>query len=282
MIFTKVKTSRNTVLDFTNSNKFCLYDIDGLNPVTATVNTTEFATSDGAMFNSARIGTRNIVLYIQILPEIEQNRLLLYSFFKIKSDVTLYFRHESLNVYITGKVESFELDHFSKSQIAQISILCADPYFKAAETQTIEFSNVVALFEFPFAIPKEGIEFSRIEKVKTKIINAGEMATGTTIQLYANASEILNPVVYNLTNNTYFGLTFDMKKGDLITITTHFNNKKVTLLRDGVETNILYAVQEGSTWLQLEPGENEISYSCDEGENNLTVSVEYTAWFEGI
>ena len=84
MIFTKVKTAKNNVLDFTNSNKFCLYDIDGLNPVTATINTTEFATSDGAMFNSARIGTRNIVLYIKIYPEIEQNRLLLYSFFTIK------------------------------------------------------------------------------------------------------------------------------------------------------------------------------------------------------
>lgn len=282
MIFSKVKTSRNTVLDFTNSNKFCLYDIDGLNPVTATINTTKFATSDGAMFNSARIGTRNIVLYVKIYPEIEQNRLLLYSFFKIKSDVTLYFRHDSLSVYITGKVESFELDHFSNSQVAQISILCADPYFRAAETQTVEFSNVIALFEFPFMNPPVGLEFSRIEKVKTKIINAGEMPTGVTIQLYAKTSEVLNPVVYNLTNNTFFGLNFDMNQGDLITITTHFNNKKVTLLRDGVETNILYAVQEGSTWLELESGENEISYSCDEGENNLTVSVEYTALFEGI
>ena len=282
MIFTKVKTAKNNVLDFTNSNKYCLYDIDGLNPVTATINTTEFATSDGAMFNSSRIGTRNIVLYIKIFPDIEKNRLNLYSFFKIKSDVTLYFRHDSLNVYITGKVESFELDHFSNSQVAQISILCADPYFRSAESQLIEFSNVISLFEFPFSIAEEGIEFSRIEKVKTKIINAGEMSTGVTIQLYASTDQILNPVIYNLTNNTYFGLNFDMNQGDLITITTHFNNKKVTLLRDGVETNILYAVQDGSTWLQLEPGENELSYSCDEGENNLTVSVEYTELFEGV
>lgn len=282
MIFTKVKTAKNNVLDFTNSNKYCLYDIDGLNPVTATINTTEFATSDGAMFNSSRIGTRNIVLYIKIFPDIEKNRLNLYSFFKIKSDVTLYFRHDSLNVYITGKVESFELDHFSNSQVAQISILCADPYFRSTESQLIEFSNVISLFEFPFSIAEEGIEFSRIEKVKTKIINAGEMSTGVTIQLYASTDQILNPVIYNLTNNTYFGLNFDMNQGDLITITTHFNNKKVTLLRDGVETNILYAVQDGSTWLQLEPGENELSYSCDEGENNLTVSVEYTELFEGV
>ncbi len=282
MIFSKVKTSKNTVLDFANSVDYCLYDIDGLNPVAATINTTEFATSDGAMFNSARIGTRNIVLYIKIYPEIERNRLKLYSFFKIKSDVTLFFRHDSLNVFITGKVESFELDHFSNSQVAQISILCANPYFQSAQKQLVEFSNTVALFEFPFTNPAEGLEFSRIEQVKTKIINAGEIPTGVTISLYANTNDIVNPVVYNLTNNTYFGLDFEMKQGDLITITTHFNNKKVTLLRDGAETNILYAVKDGSSWLQLESGENEISYECDKGENNLVVSVEYTALFEGI
>ena len=150
------------------------------------------------------------------------------------------------------------------------------------QNQIVEFSNVVALFEFPFMNPPEGLEFSHIERVKAKIINAGEIATGVTIQLYASTDDVSNPVVYNLTNNTYFGLNFEMKKGDLITITTHFNNKKVTLLRDGETANILYSVQEGSTWLQLESGENKISYSCDKGKNDLVVSVEYTELFEGI
>ena len=71
MIFLKIKTENNEILDFAKSKQYCLYDIDGLNPVAATINTTEFATSDGAMFNSARIGTRNIVLYIKIYPEID-------------------------------------------------------------------------------------------------------------------------------------------------------------------------------------------------------------------
>lgn len=282
MIFSKVKTSTNAVLDFTNSKQYCLYDIDGLAPVAATINTTEFATSDGALFNSARIGTRNIVLYIKLLPEIEKNRLMLYQFFRIKSNVTLYFRHDSLDVSISGKVESFELDHFSNSQVAQISILCPNPYFRSAENQIVEFSNTIALFEFPFTNPPPGLEFSRIEKVTTKIINAGGIPTGITIRLTANTGDIVNPVIYNLTNNTFFGLNVEMQKGDVITITTHFNGKKITLLRDGVETNILYDMQDGSTWLQLESGENEISYSCESGESNLTVSVEYTEQYEGI
>lgn len=282
MIFSKVKSERNEELNLEYSSNYVLYDIDGLSPVSATINTTEFATSDGAAFNSSHIGTRNIVLYIQILEPIETNRLNLYKIFKIKSDVTLYFRNDSRNVFVSGKVESFELDHFSNSQVAQISIICSDPFFKSTETQIVEFSNVIALFEFPFSIAKEGIEFSRLENVTTKIINAGEMETGITIQLFAGANEISNPVIYNNTNNTYFGLNFDMLQGDLITITTQFNNKKVTLTRDAITTNILYAVQSGSTWLTLESGENEITFYCDKGENDLTVTIENVAQFEGI
>lgn len=282
MIFTKAKSERNQILDFSNSTKYCLYDIDGLNPVAATINTTEFATSDGAMFNSARIGTRNVVLYIKIYPEIEKNRLALYSIFRIKSDVVLYFRHDSLDVFISGKVESFELDHFSNSQVAQISLLCSDPYFRSATSHLVEFSNITSLFEFPFMNPPEGLEFSRIDKSETKIINAGELPAGVTLRLFANSSDVQNPTIYNKTNNTFFALDFDMEQGDLITVTTHFNNKRVILLRNGVETNILYAVKEGSTWLQLEPGENEISFTCSRGANDLDLQVEYTEMFEGI
>lgn len=279
MLFTTIENYAGKVLDLTYSQDYTLYQVDGLNPVNATINTTEFATGDGAVFNSCRLGTRNIVLYIHINPNIEQNRLKLYSFFRVKSDVTLRFRHESLSVWITGRVESFELSHFTNSQVAQISIICSDPYFKSSTTELIEFSNIISLFEFPFSIAEEGIEFSRIENVSTKIINAGELETGMTIKLFSTSDFVLNPTIYNRTTNEYIGLNYDFAEGETVTITTHFNNKKVI---SDVSGNLLYTVKDGSTWLQLVPGENEITFECDEGENDLTVSVEYTTLYEGI
>ena len=52
---------------------------------------------------------------------------------------------------------------FEMSQEIQISILCHQPYFVAMETIITEMSKTLDLFEFPFAIEKEGIEISRIE-----------------------------------------------------------------------------------------------------------------------
>jgi hypothetical protein len=39
---------------------------------------------------------------------------------------------------------------------------------------------------------------------------------------------------------------------------------------------------QGSTWIQLIPGNNEISYECDEGSANVVVTVTATKCFEGV
>lgn len=151
-------------MDLSYSKEYCLYDVDGLNPVAGTINTTEFATGNGAMFNSYRIGTRNIVLYVKIYPEIEKNRLKLYQYFKINSDVTLYFRHESLDVYIVGKVESFELDHFSNSQVAQISIICADPFSKIQLPKLLSSQMSFRYLNFLLQSQRKALNFLELRK----------------------------------------------------------------------------------------------------------------------
>ena len=44
---------------------FVVAGIDGLGPTKATVNVTDISSIDGGLFNSARIGSRNIVIYIK-------------------------------------------------------------------------------------------------------------------------------------------------------------------------------------------------------------------------
>lgn len=44
-------------------------DIEGLGPVKATINTSEIATGDGALYNSAKLETRNIVMTLDLDSE---------------------------------------------------------------------------------------------------------------------------------------------------------------------------------------------------------------------
>ena len=99
-----VENDKKQILDFSNNKNYIIAHVDGLNPVNATINMANFVNLDGATFNSARIGTRNIILEVVIRGNIEQNRLALERHFQIKKKVRLYYSNNSVNVYIDGYV----------------------------------------------------------------------------------------------------------------------------------------------------------------------------------
>lgn len=277
-----VRNAKGEILDLTNDRRYDLYNIDGLNPTPATLNFSQLANYDGSIYNSGQLGNRNIVLYIKIHNDAESNRINLYKYFQLKKMIRIFYENNTRSVYIDGYVETFETEYFSMNEVVQISIICPNPYWKADEETQIDFSNTIDLFEFPFSIPEEGIEFSRIEYITTAYINNGEIESGMTIEFRANTSQILNPKFINRTTQEYFALNFDMNAGDIIRVNTRRGEKSVMLIRDGVETNIINDMQTGSKWVHLAPGLNELSYECDEGQANLTVYVYATKCYEGV
>lgn len=269
-------------LTLTNCEVCDVLKVDGLNPPPATINTSKVVGIDGSRFNSSRIEQRNIVILLNIKYPIEYNRQQLYKYFRSKRWCRLYYQNDSRDVYIDGYVESFENDQFSMTQQPQISIICPQSFFKNRLNNSIEFSTTISKFEFPFSISDEGTEFGVIEKSITKLIDIGEVETGGLIAFIATTDQILNPTIYNRTTQEYFGLNFDMNEGDVIYVNTIKGQKSVTLLRDGVSTNIIDTIREGSNWIKFIPGENEISYGSDEGESNLMVNISLTQQFEGV
>lgn len=277
-----VENENHETLELTNNDAYDVFKIDGLNPPTAGISTTEVVGLDGAIFNSSRVQQRNLVIYLNIKAPIEEHRQRLYRFFRVKHKCKIYFKNANRDVFIEGYVESFENDLFGNLQQPQISILCPEPFFKAIDDIIVEFSNTLALFEFPFAIEEDGIELSRIYKLTTQHINVGDVETGAIITFKANADQVLNPIFYNRTTNEFFGLNVAMSEGDTVIIDTVQGEKSAVLIHDGVATNILSKRQTGSKWVQFVPGENEISYAADEGANSLTVSVVAVQKYEGV
>lgn len=278
----KVESQSGEILDFTNNKNYDVLKIDGLTPPSASLNFSTLANFDGSIYNSGQLGNRNVVLTIKVHNDVEANRINLYRFFKVKKKVRLYYTNGLRDVYIDGYVEIFEGDLFVINEQIQVSIICPNPYWKENKSTLIEFSKTVDLFEFPFAIEEEGIEFSKIESSVIKTIDAGSVDTGITIELHALTNQILNPKIYNRTSQTFFGINFDMNVGDTIRINTIRGEKSVVLIRDGAEINIINNLMRGSTWIQLIPGNNEISYECDEGASNLIVKITMTKCFEGV
>ena len=153
MFSLKVENAKGAILELTNDEtNFQVTNVEGLTPPNATINTSDFANGDGSSFNSSKIPNREIVITVYINGDVQTNRLTLYQYFRNKNWCKIYYTDDQRDVYIEGYVQAFEAPIFTQKQVAQISILCPDPYFKDIETIIQSISKALKKFTFPFSI----------------------------------------------------------------------------------------------------------------------------------
>ena len=228
----KLKIKKNgSYLNITGTpSKYQLVSATGLNPPVAAISVSEMATSDGGTFNLARVQSRNIVLQIQPLGNLETRRSELYGYLSPKSAITVDIQTDSRHVEIDGYVESLEIDYNAIPQIIQVSIICPDPYFKAIAAVTATGSSVT---------------------------NPSDIEQGAVFTFSITSSRN-NIWLYNY--GTYQGFAvknLDMVSGDTLVIDTRQGQKSVRL--NG--TNVMQYVSldnPTSKWVQLKPGLNSL------------------------
>ena len=277
MFSLKIENSKGSIIELTNNEEeFQVTKIEGLNPPNATINTSSYANGDGSSFNSSRIPNREIVLTIYINGDVEKNRLILYKYFRSKEWCKIYYKNNSRNVYIEGYVQTLEVSPFTQKQVAQISILCPNPYFKDLETIIKSISKELACFTFPFSINIDNpIEISSIQLEKiTNIINESESETGLIIDIKFMGT-IKKLEIRNVNNGESFIIDYKLIKNDKLLINCNRGNKSVTLTMDAVEYNLIPFVESGSTFFQLEIGDNNFSFLADNGSNDMLVDIHF-------
>ena len=255
-----VKNISGDTLQLTRNSNYAITGVTGLTPVAANINTSTAGINDGVLYNSARLGYRNIVITLYLTNDIEKNRIKLYDFFQTKQFCTLYFSNDSRNVSISGYVETFECDLFSVSETVQISIICPNPYFK-------NVSEIV----------NSGLE----ETTTIIILNNGDVTTGMDISINFTG-DITNPVIRNAVTGEFYRLNRSFISGDKVTINTRNGEKSVILTHTGLDFNIINAVDDASSWLQLQHGNNELHFNADSGTENMTMTFTHTDLFVGV
>lgn len=271
-------------LTFGMGSPFTVADIDGLNPPAATINTSELALMDGAKYNSAKVNMRTLNIAFAIEYAAAKNRIEVFKVLKPKQPVKMIYNGQYRQVYIEGYIESMPITYFDMKQIVTCTIVCPQPYFKAAQEIVDELSNIIGAFHFPFsstATPQIVFSYFATD-VGITVENDGDVECGMIIELYANDA-VSNPKIFNYVTQDYIGLSISMQAGDLITLNTNAGQKKATLLRSGVETNIFNSVIKNSTWLQLEPNGSTFVYEVGTGNaTNLMVTFKHFNLYEGV
>lgn len=227
-------------------------NIDGLGPVIATINTTQFGTLDNEFFNNSYIGKRNIVITVGLNPNwadltFESLRQILYAYFMPKNQVTLKFTSTHLvPVQIDGIVESAVPNMFSQDPEFQISIICAKHAFVASELTVVP-----------------GLTLALPDGTPTVINYRGTLPTGFILDVSATttAPTMTAGEVRLINENPLKGIfivTATIDATHLLETCTIQGSKYVrsVLLPTSVPTSILGQQSVGSAWLQLDEGIN--------------------------
>jgi phage-related protein len=231
-----------------------IHNIEGLDPVKASVNTSPYGSVDGTSYMGSNVLSRNIVLTLKPNPNwdtwrYESLRRLIYSYFMPKSLTRLVFYSDDMDpVQIYGIVEDVSGSRFSKEPELQVSIICPDPYFTALNPTVITGNNgVVATFDY-----NGNVESGMVVKVS----HVSGAPTTIGIQL-GDPKLTYFGVVADIDSNKYFELSsIPMKK--------YVQNVNIGT---GVIDNLLSKIniQEGTLWPTLQPGENEFQVITDDG-----------------
>ena len=269
-------------LDLTDERGGIYLDkVEGLTPVKAELSAASSPYVDGARLNNVRIGVRNIVIYLELHRSVEENKALLYQLFRKKKEGTLYYKSAERDVYIKGYVEDITPDQYSNPVTVQIVVVCFDPYFIDAQAIVTEIARNIPKLHFKLAIT-EPRPFGIYSENRTQTLtNDGDEQLGMLIHIYANGRAEI-PKIYNDETGEFFEIGIELMAGDEIVINTKQGEHAVTLIRAAQEFNIFVAITRGSSWLQLDVGENTFGTTASSGGDALRFMLSAAERYEGV
>lgn len=242
----EVTNSRGNILTLPmddDDSEYVVANIDGLDPVDATLISSEYAGVDGAVYQSARRGPRNIVMKLDLDPDTSTYTTLrqaLYTYFLPKSQIKLrLYQDNGLYVDINGVVEKMPAPLFVQQPTVDVSVMCYMPDFTDPRIVDLAGSTVSGTTNTVIAYP-------------------GNVETDTVVTVNVNRAVSDLTIYASDESGTLRQLDFSaaLLAGDVLVISSLQGAKGITLTRAGVASSLLYGRSAQSNWIQLFPGNN--------------------------
>ncbi|MEF9952641.1 MAG: phage tail family protein [Clostridium sp.] len=157
-----------------------------------------------------------------------------------------------------------------------ISLFCANPFWNNINDLKSDIALWKPKLRFPVIIPKNrGVILGLKEpSLITNIVNNGDTEIGMRIEFRAKGA-LTNPSLFNINTREEFKVEKSMIAGEKIVVNTTFGNKRVEHFLNGTISNGFRYIKRGSTFLQLDIGDNLFRYNADTNIDNLEVTIYY-------
>jgi hypothetical protein len=266
IIFTN---ARGQSVELKSSAPFLLQSIDGLGDVDADVQTQKAPFQDGSTYIDTVLQERPISMQIAILASdtttLLQQRQILASVFnpKLGKGVLRYENDETIREIeaVPDSVPAFPSGKENRGptfQKALINLLCPEPFWLNDRDIIDELAVFEGGLSFPLSFPNM---FSQQSDSRTKLlVNEGDVETSVNITFHGPATAPIR--ITNETTGEFIEVNQSLLEGEKLVINTKFGKKQVIkVASDGNQTNAFHYINLESTFFQLIPGNNLLSYS---------------------
>lgn len=259
------------ILGVTPKDSLLIQTVTGLNPPDINLFIGDYS-RDGGTYQGRRVGARNVVMTITLNPNpalgqtISGLRDLLYKTFVdplVDADFIQLILHDDdgRTRYLVGYTEKFETEIFGVETLAQISMICPDPYIRDdIETALTHPTGWVTV---PFTY-------------------GGTAETGFKAQVNITSD---TPTLTLSNNGRTMVLTYPFLTGDVINFNTNRGDRDVTLTRGSTTDIPLIAyLSPYSRWLELHSQTNEMRvYGATTSDLKAVVkTLTYRASYWGV
>lgn len=164
-------------------------------------------------------------------------------------------------------------------QSGLIQLYCPEPFWLDTFTESEEMADWVGGLMFPLQLPM--MFAGRSSKQHTIIHNAGDVETPIVFEFLGAAT---NPRIIKIDTGEYIQVNRTIKDNERLIINTEFGNKKVILknIDTGEEVNAFGWIDLGSTFFQLDVGDNLMSYSAESGQETAKVWIRWRNRYVGV
>ncbi len=152
-----------------------------------------------------------------------------------------------------------------------IYLLCHNPFWLEPFYESREMSYIMGGLSFNLTLPTS---FSS-RGFRRKATNDGDVSTPVEIEFKGPA---INPTVTNETTGEFILVNRELGEGDVLTVSTTFGEKYVRINGE----NAFHYIDLDSTFWQLVPGENILSYASNNDSINTKVTVRWKNRYIGL
>ena len=266
------------------SGQFHITKFEGFESSDIQIKKNDNAVGNGSLVSSVRIDSRTITVEATYdgssgtaKADMEQ---FLIGFFNPLITSRIIVNKNGYIRYLDFIVSSFTtgFENIHKKLKFQLVGDASDPFMKDVAEFAEDISARTPMLHAPLAFTSSGL-VSSVKKFSSNVelINSGHVETGIDLIIKCTDA-VTNPVFTNLDTGAYLKVNKVLASGDRLEISTDRLDSYIRLN----DENISRYKDRGSTYFQLIPGANTVSFSADDGYTHMEVYPKFRAEYLGI